>query len=221
MDGAAIAEHAERAGRCGSVDDLDGPRALEGEERVPAEAGIALAAVGVEDPDGRVAARRARPVPGDDDLGGLADDVPAEADPGLPGKLEADARPLPDRGGHRGHEARRLEDEERDPGPAGEGPEATEAIGEPGRTFRPRRQVNDEEVDGPARQERARDRQAFLSGRGREDDEPFRPDAAGHGLDRIEGRGEVQPGDDRATRLGLGGEPEGQRGPAARQVAPE
>jgi hypothetical protein len=36
-------------------------------------------------------------------------------------------------------------------------------------------------------------------------------DAAGDGLDRVERAGEVQPGDDRAVGLGLGGEPQRER----------
>jgi hypothetical protein len=224
MDGAAAVERTEPDSWWGDLDRArpgEAGERVEAEEPVPAEAGVPFAAVGVEDPDGRPPAGRAGPVAGDEDLGRLADDVPPEADPGPPDKLEADPRPLADRGGHRGGQPRRLEDEEADPGPAGEGTEAAEAIGEPGRPLRPGRQVHDEEVHGPAGQERARDREPFLRpGRG-EDDEPFRADAAGHGLDGVEGGREVQPGDDRATRLGLRGEPEGERGPPAREVAPE
>jgi len=218
MDGAAVIEHAERGG---GWSDLDRTRPVDDEERLPAEAGVALTAVGVEDPEGRPPAGRSGAVAGDDDLGGLADDVPPEADPGPPGELEADPRPLPDRGGHRRDEPGRLEDEEADPRPPGERGETAEAIREPCRPLRPGRQVHDEEVHGPAGQERARDREPFLRAGRSEDDEPFRADAAGHGLDRVEGVGEIQPGHDRAARLRRRGEPEGERGPPAREVALE
>jgi hypothetical protein len=221
MDGAAVIERAERGGCRGTPGGLDRARPVDDEERLPAEAGVALAAVGVEDPEGRPPAGRSGAVAGDEDLGGLTDDVPSETDPGPPGELEADPRPLPDRRGHRSDEPRRLEDEEADPRPAGEGGEAAEAIREPGGALRPGRQVHDEEVHGPAGQERARDREALLGVGRAEDDEPFRTDAAGHRLDRVEGGREVQPGHDRATRLGRRGEPEGERGPPAREVALE
>ena len=191
------------------------------EERVPTEAGVPLPAVGIEDPEGRPPAGRAGAVAGDHDLRGLADHVPPKADPGLPGELQADPRPLPDRGGHGCHEPGRLQDEEGDPCPPGQGRKPAKAVREPGRPFRPGRQVHDEEVHGPAGEERARDREPLLrAGRG-EDDEPLGLDAAGHGLHRVECRREVQPGDDGATGLRLRGEPEGERGPPAREVPSE
>ena len=136
-----------------------------------------------------------------------------------PSELEADPRPLPDRGGHRAGEPRWFEDEEGDPGPAGQGGEPAEPIGEPRGALGTGWQVDDEEVHGPARQERSGHREALIRLGRREDDEPFRPDPAGHGLDRIEGIGEVQPGDDGAARLGLRGEPQGDRRPPAGEVA--
>ena len=61
------------------------------EELVAAEAGVALAAVGVEDPQLRPPPRRAETVPGDHHLRPLTDDVAAEADPAAPGELQAEA----------------------------------------------------------------------------------------------------------------------------------
>ena len=192
-----------------------------GQQGLEAEAGVPIPTVGVEDPEGRPPARRPGPAASHDDLGGLPDDVPPEPDPGLPGELEADPRPLPDRGSHRAGEPRRLEDEEGDARSAGEGGEPAEPIGKPGRPLRPGRQVDDEEVHRPAGQERSGHRQPLIGILRREHHEPRRLDATGHGLHRVEGLGEVQPGDDRATRLGLRREPEGDRGPAAREVAPQ
>jgi len=51
------------------------------QEARPTEAGVALTAVGVQDLEGRSAARWAGPVTGDDHLRSLADHVPAEPDP--------------------------------------------------------------------------------------------------------------------------------------------
>lgn len=50
-------------------------------EVVTGEAGVALAAVGVQDPEGRPLARRAVSIAGDQRLRPLADDVAPEPDP--------------------------------------------------------------------------------------------------------------------------------------------
>jgi hypothetical protein len=207
-------------GRGGRAAGAPGRRDL-GQEQLQAETGIPIPAVGIEDPERRPAAGRAGPAAGDGDVGGLPDDVPAEANPRPAGKLEADPRPRPDGGGHRLHEPGRLEDEQGDPGPPGEGGEPAEPIGESGCAIRADREVQDEEIHGAAGQERPRDREALLDiGRG-EHDEPVRLDATSHRLDRVEGTGQIQPGHDRAARLGLGSEPEGERRPPAREVSPE
>ncbi len=188
------------------------------EEELLTETRIPIPAVGVQDPERGSSAGRTGPAARNDHVGGLPDDITPEPDPRPSLELQTNARPLPDRGGHRAHEARRFEDEQGDPRSPGKGREPTEPIGEPRRPVRTRRQVHDEEIHGPAGQERSRDRQAFLRpGRG-EDHEPLQPDAAGHGLHRVECRCEVQPGDDRPARLGFRNKPERQRGSAAREV---
>jgi hypothetical protein len=191
------------------------------EERLEAEAGVPLPAVGIENPEGCPPAGRTGAIAGDHDLRGLADHVPPEADPGLPSELEADPRPLPDRGGHRRHEPGRLQDEEGDPCPPGESREPAKAVCEPGCSPQPGRQVQDEEVHGPARQERARDREPLFRARGREHHQPLRLHAASHRLHRIERRREVQPGDDGPACLRLRSKPEGERGPPAREIPAE
>ena len=209
------------------------------QEARPAEAGIALPTVGVQDPEGCPPARWASPVAGDDHLRSLADDVPAEPDPRSTGELEPDAGRLADgsRQPPTRRGARRLEHDEADPGTARERGQPPESIGEsrsrrsilraslargPARSsLQAGRQVDDQQVDRPAGQQRAGDRQALLGiGRG-QDDQPLRLDPSRHGLDRIEGSRQVQPGDDRAGRLGLGREPQRQRRPPARHVAPQ
>ena len=197
------------------------------EEPVEAEAGVALAAVRVEDPKGRATTRWAGPTAGDHHLRSLADHVPAEPDPRPAGQLEPDAGRLADRPGEaaRAGGIRRLEHDEADPGPPGQCGQPAESIGEGASEDRVRalpvapRQVDDQQVDGSTGEQRAGDGQAFVGvGRG-QDDEPLRLDPAGDDLDGIERGGEVQPGDDRAGGLGRRGQPQRERGPAARQVA--
>jgi hypothetical protein len=197
-----------------------------GEELGMAEAGVALSAVGVEDLQRRPPPWWAGAVARDDHLRSLADDVASEADPRSPGELQPDAGRLADGRGQParslGAGARRwLEHDERDPGPSRKRGETAESIAESrSRNARPSAgQVDDEQVHRPAGEQRAGDRQALLGlGRG-QDDEPLRLHAAGDCLHGIERRREVQPGRDRACRLGLRDEPQGQRGPAARDVA--
>lgn len=192
-----------------------------GEELVTAQAGVPLAAIGIEDPERGSPPRRADPAATHHDLGHLAHHVPAEPDPRATGEFEADPGSLPDRGSHVPHEPRRLEDEEADPGPTRQRREPAEPLAEPRRPLRAWRQVQDEQIHRPAREERAGNRQTLVGGCRGEDHQPFRLDAAGDRLDRIERTGEIQPGDDRPSRLRLSRKAQGNRGSPARQVPPE
>jgi len=192
-----------------------------GQELVTAQAGVPLPAVGIEDPERGAPPGRTDPAAIHHDLGRLANHIPTEPDPRAAGEFEANPSPLPDRGGHVPHKTRRLEDEEADPRPPRQRREPAESIGEPRRALRPGRQVQDEEIHRPPREERAGDRQALVGTCRREDHQPFRLHAAGDGLDRIERLGEIQPGDDRPGRLRLRREAKRDRGPSARQVAPQ
>ena len=207
-----------------------------------AKAGVALPAVGVEDPQRRPPPGWAGAIARDDHLRSLADDVTTEPDPRRPGELEANPGRLADRSresglrallaapagrpGGRPGDRRRLEDDQGDVRPPGERRDPRESIAESrsraalSRAVDPlRRQVDDEQVDRPTREQRAGDRQPFLRVRGRQHDQPLRLDAAGHGLDRVERCREVQPGHDGARGLGLRDEPQRQRRPPARDVA--
>ena len=188
------------------------------EEGVVAQARIPVPAIGIEDPERGPPAGWPGPAATDHDLGGLADHVPSQSNPGPSGEFQANARPLPDRGCHALHEPGRFEDEEADPRPAGQRGQPAQTIREACGTLGPGRQVQDQEINRPAGQERAGDRQALVRARRRDDHQPFGLDAAGHRLDRIERLGQIQPGDDGPAGLCLGGQPEGDRGPAARQV---
>jgi hypothetical protein len=202
------------------------------EELRVAEAGVALSAVGVEDPQRRPPPWRAGAIARDDHLRSLADDVASEPDPRPARELEADPGRLADGSREpmlgsrslaariRTHLRRRLEDHERDAGPPGEGREPSESIAESrSRAATATRQVDDEQVHCPARKQGAGDGEALLGIRGRQDDEPLRLHAAGHGFDRIQRRREVQPGHDGARRLRLRGESQRQRRAPARDVA--
>lgn len=205
-------------------------RGLVEEEVVAAEAGVALAAVGVEDPERRPPPRRAVAVAGDQRLRPLADDVASEADPRASGEFQAEPGRFGNGGGQTPGEAGqttsqpgRLEhDEERLRAPS-ERREPAEPVGDAGRAIRGGQpatgQVEDEEIHRPPGQQRAPDGEAFVEGLRGDDDEPLEPDATGDGLDRVEAAREVQPGDDRASGLRFRGEPQDERRPAARPVA--
>lgn len=190
-------------------DDLVAEEARAGQATVP------LPALGVEDPQSRSPPRRAVPVAGDECLGRLTDDVAAEPDPGSPPELETQ----PGRLGHRrrqtARQPRRFEDHEERLRAAGEGCQAADPIRDlaelrSGSERWSRRQVHDEDVHRATGQEHPGDRQALVEGVRRQDDEPVETDAASDGLDRVEGLGEIEPGDDRAAGLGLGDEAKGE-----------
>ena len=189
-----------------------------------AETAVPLATLGVEDPELCSSPRRPVAAAGDERLGPLADDVAAEPDPGPPGQLQAEPGRFGDGGGEARYQARRLEGDEERLGPASQACKATQPLGDLRRgraRVRTGREVNHEDIDRAAGEEHPGDRQALVEGVGRQDDEPVEPDAARRGLDRIERPGEIEPGDDRAVRLGLGDEPQRERGGTGRRRAAE
>jgi len=115
--------------------------------------------------------------------------------------------------------ARWLEHDEEHAGPTGERGEPTEAFDETGGSLEPARQVDEQDVDGTRLEERAGHRESLIGVRRGEHDEPLEADATRHRLDRVQAAIEVEPGDDRAGRLRLGDEPEGDRRPPARSIA--
>ena len=184
------------------------------EEVRATEARVALAALGVEDPELRPPPRRAEPVAGDGHLRLLADDVASEPDPAASRELQSEAGRFRDGRGQAAGQPRRLEGDEERLRPAGEGREAAQPVGDlrgARAGVRARRQVDDQQVDRSAGEQRPGNREAFVERVRRQDDEPVQANAAGDGLDRVEGPGKVQPGDDRAVGLGLRGEAEGKR----------
>ena len=193
------------------------------EKVVPAEAGVAFTAVRVEDPEGRPPPWRAVSIANDQRLRPLADDVTSEPDPRPSRQLEPKAARSGDGAGHRPRQPGWLEDDEERLRPTGERRQPPEPVGDRPRSIGLResaaRQVEHQEVDRPPGQQAPRDGQPFVERLGRDDDEPFEPDAARDRLDRVERPGQIQPGHHRAGHLCLGDEPKRQGGPSARAVA--
>ncbi len=188
------------------------------------EAGIALLSVGVEDSQLGSPPRRTEPVARHRDLRPLTHDVAPEPDPGAVGQLEAQAGRVGDGRGQPAVERRRFEDDEEGVRAAGERGKPAEPVVDAGGVAIARPaggQIDEQEVDGAGGEQAAGHRQALVERLRREHDEPFETDAAGDRLDRVEAARQVQPGDDRAVRLGLGGEPERDGRPAARPRAAE
>ena len=201
-----------------------GGRKVVAEELVAGEAAIPLPALGVEDPELRLPPRRPEPVPGDRHLRPLADHVAPEPDPRPAGEFQAEAGRFGDGDREAVRQAGRLEGDEERLRAAGERGEAAEAVRDAGRgraRVRTRRQVDDEQVDRPAGKERTGDREALVERLRGEHDEPVETDAPGDGLDRVEGTGQVEPGDDRALGLGFRGETQGERRLAGARLAAE
>ena len=199
----------------GEGDDLGGPGQVVAEEIRVAETAIPLATLGVEDPELRPSPRRPIAAAGYERLGPLADDVPPEPDPRSPRQFQPQPGRFGDRGREPGGQPGWLEGDEEGFRPSSEPGQPTQPLGDLGRGragVRARREIDHEDVDRATGEEHPGDRQALIEGVGGQDDEPVEPDTAGGGLDRVERPGEVQPGDDRAVRLGLGHEPEGKGG---------
>src|SRR5258706_8784352 len=142
------------------------------DEVFAAKAGVARTAVRVEDPERRPAARRPGRGGGYEDLGLLADDIAPEAEPRSTGELEADPGRLADGRRDVRDEPRRLEDDEADPRPPGEGREPAEAVGDASGVLEAWRGIDDEEIDGPAGGQGAGHREAPLGAGRRQDAEP-------------------------------------------------
>ncbi len=206
-----------RAGRRGRLGDAGwvAQQLLADEARVPG------AALRVQDLEVRATARRPVVVTCHRHRAALANHVPAQPDPAGPLQLETQAARLLDGGRQPPPKRVRLHDHEQRPGAPRERGEAAQPVAHAhaaDRRVPAVGQVDDEEVHRPGREERSREREGLLEVDGGEHDEPFRADPAGDGLHGIEGPGEVEPGDDRARRLRLGREPQGEGGLARRGV---
>jgi hypothetical protein len=203
-----------------------GGRAGEPVQQLRAEqASVPRPALRVEDLEVRPTAGWAIPVACHLHDAPLADDIPAQPDPARPAQLQAQPARLLNGRGEGAAQLHGLHHDEHRPGPPGERREPAQPVTHPlpgHRRVPPVRQVQDQQVHGPGRQQRGGERQRLLEVRRRQHDEPLRPDPARDGLHGIEGAGEVQPGHDRPAGLRLRGEPECDgglargRGPAQR-----
>jgi len=195
------------------------------QQGVPGETRVSLAALGVEDPEGRPTPRWTVAVVRDERLRALADDVAAETYPRPAGQLEPDTCRLIDRGREAAGEPRRIEDQQQGLRPPGERDESMEPVGDPGRLVGPGQptagQVEDEQVDRPPGQEASGDAESFVEACRRDDHEPLEADPAGDGLDRVEAARQVEPGHDRALRLGLRCDAQAEGRPSAGAGAPD
>ena len=206
-----------QAGRRGRLDD----GRWVAQQLVADEARVPGAALRVQDLEVRAPARRPVVVARHRHRAALPHHVPAQADPAGPLQLEAQAARLLDGGRQPPPERVRLHDHEQRPRAPRECREPAQPVAHAhaaDRRVPAVGQVDDEEVHRPGREERSREGEGLLEVDGGEHDEPFRADPAGDGLHGIEGPGEVQPGDDRARRLRLRREPQGESGLARRSV---
>ena len=186
-----------------------GRRAVE--QLVALQAGVAGAALRVPDLELRAATRRAVAVAGDLHRAPLPDHVPPEADPARPAELEPQAARLGDRGGEGASQRDGLEDEEQRAGPPGQRRQPAQPVPHPlagDRRVAAVRQVDHQQVHRAGGEQRAGHRERLLEVLRGQDDQPLGVDATAHGLDGVEGAGEVQPRDDRPAGLCLRGDPQ-------------
>ena len=200
-------------------------RGLVDQQGVPSQTGVPLAALGVEDPEGRPTPRRTVPVVGDECLRALADDVATQPDPRPARQLEPDAGRFGDRLCETAGEPGSIEDQQQGLRAPRERGESMESVGDLRRLVGLRQsttgQVEDEQVDRAAGEQAPGDRQALIeAGRG-DHDEPLEVDAAGDRLDRVEAARQVEPGHDTPGRLCLRGDAETEGRPSAGAGAPD
>jgi hypothetical protein len=185
------------------------------QELLPRETGVTGTPLRVQDLEVRVPARRSVVIARDRHRAALPHHVPAQPDPFGPLQLQAHTARLLD-GGHQPPPERvRLHDHQQRPRAPRERREPAKPIADAhaaDRRVPAIGQIDDEQVHGPGGEQRRREAQGLLEVDGREHHEPLRADPTGDGLHGIEGPGEIEPGDDRARRLCLGREPEGEGG---------
>ena len=175
----------------------------------PGQAGVAQAALRVQDPQFRGPARRPEPVPRHADLRPLADYVPSQPDPRPPAQLQPQRGDLGESAGQSGGKARRLQDDQLNARSPGQRGQPTESLRQSGRRDSssiqgPGLQVQQQQVHGSILEEHRRHRQRFLERARRQDDQPVQQDAPSHRLHRIQAPGQIQVCRDPAGGLGLG-----------------
>jgi hypothetical protein len=184
------------------------PRRALSQKLGPGQAGIAQAALRVQDPQLRGPTRRPEPVPRHEDLRPLADHVTPQPDPRPPAQLQSQRGDLGEGTGQGGGKARRLQDDQLNACSPGQRSQPAESLCQSGRDSSsiqgPGLQVQQQQVHGSILEEHRRHRQRFLERARRQDDQPVQLDAPSHGLDRIQASGQVQVCRDPSGSLGLG-----------------
>ena len=191
------------------------------EQLVPEEAGVPRPALRVQDLEVRAPPGRPVAVASDGCRAARAHDIPAQPDPALPRQLQAQPARLLDGGGQAATEGVGLQDHEERPRSPGQRRQPGEPIPHPrarDRRIPAVRKIHHQQVHVPGREERGREGEGLREIHRREHDEPLRAHSARDRLHGIERAGEVQPRDDRATRLRLGGGPQRDRRLARRRV---
>jgi hypothetical protein len=192
-----------------------------GQEPRPAQAGVPGAALRIQDLESCATARWPVAVARDGGLAALPYHVPPEADPARLPQLQPQAARLLHGRGERPVQRGRLQHHEQRPGAPGQRREPAQPVPHPfpgNRGVPTVRQVQDQQVHGPGREQRSGQRERLLEVHGRQDHEPLQADPARDGLHGVERPREVQPRDDRPARLRLRGHPEGHRGLARGRV---
>ncbi len=192
-----------------------------GQEPRPAQAGIPGAALRIQDLEGRATAGWPIAVTRDGDLAVLPHDVPPEADPARSPQLQPQAARLLHGRGKRPAQCVRLQHDEQRPGAPGQRRKPAQPVPHPfpgNRGVPSVRQVQDQQVNGPGREQRPGQRDRLLEILRRQDHEPLRADPARDGLHRVERTGQVQPRHDRPARLRLRGHPQCHRGLARGRI---
>jgi hypothetical protein len=154
-------------------------------------------------------ARRAAPVPGHGHGRPLADHVPSDPDPALPLELQTQTASLPQRTMDGLGQIGWLERQEPGPYSPGMGRQTPQE----GRVAdrQTGREVQHQQVDRPSREERPGQPEPLLGPDRPQDHEPAWIHAPRDRFERVEGPGQIQPGDDRAGHLGLRHAPKGER----------
>jgi hypothetical protein len=225
---------------------IRGSREGLGEEVVAGEAAVARPALCVEEADGRPPIRRPVVVLRDVDLRLLADDLAAKANPAAASQLEPEPGALLESSPERRANPGGLEDEEERTGAPGERDEAAELVGglrragrrgtvaaagrrrahdgrcrTPGGPVPHSRKIEHEKIDRPCLEERPRHRERLVDRVRDENREPLQAHAASNCLHGIQAPGEVHPGDEGTTGLGLRNRPQGEGRRAAGSAAPK
>jgi hypothetical protein len=135
------------------------------EEALVVEAAVPLSSLRVEDPELRLPPRWAEPVAGDGHRRSLADDIAPEPDPRSMGELEAEAGRFGDGRHETGGQAGWFEGDEKRFRAASKRGEAAKTVRDAvrrGAGVGTGRQVDDEKIDRPTREQGAGDGQALV-----------------------------------------------------------